>query len=175
MRTLFLMLLSMTVSAQNVDREKIRNEYALAFIKNENRAYEEIGRSLWKHPVFIGDTFESPREFRIYKVDCPPDTISLDSDMYLDVPVGTKIRLNGEETLGPYKLYELRVNLSDRVIRTYLHAYELDDLFWPENEHTKSSMYMNFEKRNREILEKLMVKYKISAEEIASTLWDTDQ
>jgi hypothetical protein len=128
---------------------------------------------LLKHPVFFGDVFESPKEFTIYKVDCPPDTISMDSDMYLKVPVGTKIRLHGEETIGPYKLYELRVGLPEHgVIRTYLHSYELDDLFWPENEHTKASLYMDFEKHKREILQRLMAKYKISAEEIQSTLWD---
>ena len=173
MRTLLFMLFSVTVLGQKVDREKVRNEYALEFAKFEHRAHQQIGRRLWKHPVFFGDEFNCPREFRIYKVDCPPDTILLDSDMYLKVPVGTKIRLSGEETIGHYKMYELRVDLPEYgVVRTYLHTYELDDLFFPENEHTKASFYMNFEKRKREILKMLMAKYKISAEEIASTLWD---
>ena len=171
MYILLLMFLSTNVSAQKVDREKIRNEYALEFVKSELRAHEEIARRLTQHPVFFGDVFESPREFTIYKVDCPPDTFSLDSEMYLKVPVGTKIRLNGEELIGRYKLYELRIDLGEHdVIRTYLHSHELDDLFWPANERDKASFYMTFEKRKREIVQGLMVKYKISAKEIASTL-----
>ena len=173
MRILLLMLLSTKVWAQKVDREKIRNEYALEFVKSELKAHDEITRRLTQHPVFFGDVFESPREFTIYKVDCPPDTFSLDSDMYLTVPVGTKIRLNGEELIGRYRLYELRIDLGEHgVIRTYLHSYELDDLFWPANEHDKASFYITFEKRKREIVQELMVKYKISAKEIASTLGD---
>jgi hypothetical protein len=173
MRILFLMLLSTNIWAQKVDREKIRYEYALEFVKDELRAYDKITERLTHHPVFFGDVFESPREFTIYKVDCPPETFSLDSDMYLTVPVGTKIRLNGEELIGRYRMYELRIELGEHgVIRTYLHAYELDDLFWPANERDKASFYMTFEKRKREIVQKLMVKYKVSAKEIASTLGD---
>lgn len=173
MPMLLLTLLSANVWAQKVDREKIRNEYAIEFVKSELRAYDEITRRLTHHPVFLGDVFESPREFTIYRVDCPPDTFSLDSDMYLTVPVGTKIRLNGEELIGRFRLYELRIDLSEHgVIRTYLHAYELDDLFWPVNERDKASFYMTFEKRKREIVQELMVKYRISAKELASTLGD---
>jgi hypothetical protein len=173
MRILFLMLLSTNIWAQKFDREKIRYEYALEFVKDELRAYDKIMERLTHHPVFFGDVFESPREFTIYKVDCPPETFSLDSDMYLTVPVGTKIRLNGEELIGRYRMYELRIELGEHgVIRTYLHAYELDDLFWPANERDKASFYMTFEKRKREIVQKLMVKYKVSAKEIASTLGD---
>src|SRR5688572_12022498 len=129
MRTLLFMLLSATVLGQKVDREKVRSEYALEFARIEHRAHQEITWRLWKHPVFFGDVFESPKEFTIYKVDCPPDTILLDSDMYLKVPVGTKIRLNGEQIIGQYKIYELRVDLPEHgVVRTYLHSDELDDL-----------------------------------------------
>ena len=136
-------------------------------------AYDEISRRLEQHPVVFGDVFESPREFAIYKVDCPPDTFSLDSDMYLTVPVGTKIRLSGEELIDRYRFYELRIDMPESgVIRPYLNAYELDDLFWSTNERDKASFYMTFEKRKREVLQKLMVKYKVQAEEIASTLWD---
>lgn len=172
-RIILLLLWSTNVWAQKGDREKIRNEYALEFVKSELRAYDEITERLDPHPIFFGDVFEAPREFTIYKVDCPPDTISLDSDMYLTVPVGTKIRLSGEESIGRYRLYELRIDLGEHgVVRTYLHAYELDDLFWPTNERDKASFYMTFEKRKREIIQKLIVKYKISEKEIASTIGD---
>jgi hypothetical protein len=89
----------------------------------------------------------------------------------VDVPKGTKIRLTGEGWTESTKWYELRVELEERrVIRTYLLAEELDDLFFPENQTTRASMYNDFRKADAGIRMTLCKRYKITQQQLESLI-----
>lgn len=174
-RTLCIVLTtSFSIYGQKVDEQRIRLEYALEFTKRQHLAYDDIERRLWKQPYSLGDEFECPNPFRIYKIDCPGDTFSLDTDMSIDVPIKTKIRLTGKEVIGKYTLYEIRVELTDRVVRTYILSNKLDDVFFPENHNDRESLYNDFKKRDNEIKQKLMEKFNVTEESLHKILkgWD---